>query len=98
MLVPPMAWAADETISYALVKWACNHHTTTSIAMLTFATLTVIVIAGAIGWRAQRERGAATENERAAFMATFSLAATVFFIVVTVALAVPKLALHDVCI
>jgi heme/copper-type cytochrome/quinol oxidase subunit 2 len=98
MLVPPMAWAADETISYALVKWACNHHTTTQIQVLTFATLAVIVVAGAIGWSAQRERGASTENERAAFMARLSLATTVFFIVVTIAMAVPKWALHNVCV
>jgi hypothetical protein len=98
ILVPPLAWASDETISYALVKWACNHHTTTSIQVLTFATLAVIVAAGAIGWTAQRGRGAATETERAQFMALLGAATTLFFVVVTIAMAVPKWALHNVCV
>ena len=98
MLVPPIAWAADETVSYALVKWACNHHTTTQIQMVTLASLLVIATAGWIGWSAQRERGLQTENERAGFMAELSLATTLLFIVVTIAMAVPKWALHNVCV
>jgi len=98
ILVPPIAWASDETISYALVKWACNHHTTTSIEVVTLATLFVIAAAGMIGWRAQRERGAETETERAEFMAMLSAATTAFFIVVTIAMAIPKRALHNVCV
>jgi hypothetical protein len=98
ILVPPIAWAADETISYSLVKWACNHHTTTQIQALTFATLAVIVIAGVIGWTAQRDRAADIENERAGFMAELSLATAVLFMVVTVAMAIPKWALHNVCV
>jgi hypothetical protein len=98
ILLPPIAWAADETISYALVKWACNHHTTTQIQMLTLVTLAVIAVAGAIGWTAQRDRAAATENERARFMAELSLATTLLFIVVTIGMAVPKWALHNVCV
>lgn len=98
ILVPPIAWASDETISYSLVKWACNHHTTTSIQVLTFATLLLIVGAGVIAWTAPRDRGASTETERAHFMAMLGAATTVFFIVVTIAMAVPKWALHNVCI
>jgi heme/copper-type cytochrome/quinol oxidase subunit 2 len=78
--------------------WAGNHHTTTLIQMLTFATVAVIAAAGVVGWSAQRERGARVENERAAFMWTLSLVTTVFFIVVTIALAIPKWALHNVCV
>jgi heme/copper-type cytochrome/quinol oxidase subunit 2 len=98
ILVPPMAWASDETISYSLVKWACNHHTTTSIQVITFATVAVIAAAGAVGWRAQRERGADTETERAEFMAMLGAMTTALFIVVTVAMAIPKWALHNVCV
>ena len=98
ILVPPIAWASDETISYALVKWACNHHTTTSIQLVTFAALLVMAAAGIAGWRAQRERGSETETERAAFMATLSATTTAFFIVVTIAMAIPKWALHNVCV
>jgi heme/copper-type cytochrome/quinol oxidase subunit 2 len=98
ILVPPLAWASDETLSYSLVKWACNHHSTTSIQVVTFATLVVIAAAGLIGWRAQRERGIETETERAEFMAMLSAMNTVFFIVVTIAMAIPKWALHNVCV
>ena len=69
ILVPPLAWASDLTISYALVKWACNHHTTISIEALTGATLVVIVAAGVAGWSADRARSARTEEDRARFMA-----------------------------
>jgi hypothetical protein len=98
MLVPPIAWAADETISYTLVKWACNHHTTTQIQVLTFATLAVIVMSGVIGWTAQHDRRDAVERARARFMATLGMATAAFFIVMTIAMAVPKWALHNVCV
>jgi hypothetical protein len=98
ILVPPMAWAADLTVSYTLVKWACNHHTTTQIQIITVATLVAIAAAGWVGWTAQRERGAQTENQRAAFMAELSLMTTVLFIVLTIAMSVPKWALHNVCV
>ena len=60
-----MAWAGDLTISYALVRWSCNHHTTTPVQMVTVATLVVIVAAGIAGWTADRARGPRTEVERA---------------------------------
>ena len=68
------------------------------IQMLTFATLALIAAAGYIGWTAQRDRAAATENERAGFMAELGLMTTVLFFVVTIAMAVPKWALHNVCV
>ena len=98
ILVPPTAWAADLTVSYTLVKWACTHHTTTQIQMVTVAALAVMAAAGWAGWTAQRERGAQTENERAGFMAGLSLMTTVLFMVLTIAMAVPKWALHNVCV
>ena len=98
ILVPPIAWASDLTISYALVKWACNHHTTMSVEMVTPATLIVIVAAGIAGWTADRDRGTRTEDERATFMARLGAATTVLFVVLTLAMAIPKWGLHDVCI
>jgi hypothetical protein len=98
ILVPPIAWATDETLSYTLVKWACNHHTTTQLQIVTFATLAVIAVAGWIGATAQRERGGATETQRAGFMAELSLMTAILFAVLTIAMAVPKWALHNVCV
>jgi len=98
ILVPPLAWASDLTISYSLVKWACNHHTTISIDAITAATLVVIVAAGVVGWSADRERGARAEAERARFMAMLGALTTVLFVVLTIAMAITKVALHNVCV
>jgi hypothetical protein len=91
ILVPPMAWAADETISYAMVKWACGHQTGAVLHANTLITITVIAGAGIMAWSAERE------NERAEFMAQFALGTAVLFFVVTIALAIPKWLL-DVCL
>jgi hypothetical protein len=91
ILVPPMAWAADETISYAMVKWACGRQTGAALHANTLITMALIAAAGVIAWSAERE------NERAEFMARFGLATTALFFVVTIALAIPKWLL-DVCL
>jgi hypothetical protein len=91
ILVPPMAWAADLTTSYAMVKWACGHHTRALLHVNTLVTLALIAAAGMTAWSAERE------NERAEFMVRFGLAASVLFFLVTLALAIPKW-LVDVCL
>ena len=98
ILVPPLAWASDLTISYALVKWACNHHTTISIEAVTGASFVVILAAGVAGWSADRDRGARTGDERATFMAMLGALTTVLFLVLTIAMAIMKVALHNVCV
>jgi hypothetical protein len=98
ILVPPLAWASDLTISYALVKWACHHHTTISIEALTGATLVVIVAAGVAGWSADRARSARTEEDRARFMAMLGALTTILFLVLTIAMAITKVALRNVCV
>jgi hypothetical protein len=90
LLVPPMAWAADLTVSYAFVKWTCGHQKPALLHAITLLTLLVIGSAGAIGWSAHRE------NERANSMALVGILMTTLFIVLTIATAVPRW-VFDVC-
>jgi hypothetical protein len=91
ILVPPIAWAADLMISYAMVKWACGHHTRALLHVNTLVTLALIAAAGMTASSAERE------NERAEFMAQFGVGTAVLFLLVTIALAIPKW-LVDVCL
>src|SRR5205807_2102154 len=67
IFVPPLAWAADETISYAATKWACGHQAGIVLHALTLATLGAIAAAATISWSAD------CENERARFMSVLGL-------------------------
>jgi hypothetical protein len=90
ILVPPLAWAADETISYAATKWACGHQSSVALHALTLMTLGTIAVATTVSWSADRE------NERARFMAVLGLMLSALFAIVVIATAVPKWVL-DVC-
>jgi hypothetical protein len=84
ILGPPMAWAGDETISYALTKWACGHQAGFILQALTVTSLALVVASGVISWSAERE------NERAQFMGLLGVLTTGFFLLVVIATAVPK--------
>jgi hypothetical protein len=90
ILVPPAAWAADETFSYALVKWSCGHQATLVLHVMTLMTMTTIAAAAVIGWSTEPRR------ERELFMRTLGLLMSALFFLATVALAVPMW-LIDVC-
>ena len=84
LILPPLAWAADLTVSYALVKWSCGHQSAALLRGISLATVLAIAAGGAIGWSADRE------NERATRMAIMGLLMTGLFIVLTIALAIPR--------
>jgi hypothetical protein len=84
VILPPLAWAADLTISYAFVKWSCGHQNAALLRSITLATVSVIAAAGAIGWSADRA------NERARTMAVMGLLMTGLFIVLTIAIGIPR--------
>ena len=88
ILVPPLAWAADETISYAATKWACGHQAGIALHALTLTTLGAIAAAATISLTADRE------NERARFMSVLGLMLSALFIVLVIATAVPKWVLN----
>jgi purine-cytosine permease-like protein len=90
ILGPPTAWAADETISYAVTKWACGHQAGIVLHALTVMTLGLVTASAVISWSAARE------NDRARFMGTLGLLTAAFFAVVVIATAIPKW-VFDVC-
>jgi cytochrome c biogenesis factor len=90
ILGPPLAWAGDETISYALTKWACGHQASLLLHALTLVTLGLVAASAVVGWSAERE------NERARFMGVLGLLTAAFFVFVVIATAIPKWVL-DVC-
>jgi cytochrome bd-type quinol oxidase subunit 2 len=90
VLVPPIAWATDLTVSYAFVKWTCGHQSPALLHAITFVTLIAIGAGGAVGWTAHRR------NERAQSMAMIGALMTALFVVLTIALAIPRW-VFDVC-
>ena len=99
ILAGPVAFALDEVLSYAIVQHSCStaHH-----GWLTFYTVLGIVLAisGFISARACYSRlpaSISTEegstHSRARWMAIYGMAASLVFIVVIIALAIPKWAM-----
>jgi hypothetical protein len=95
VLAPPIAWAADLTIRYALVKWTCG---TEHFFVLPLVTLGALALTGAGGinaWRAFRATPADAPTdggrpvERGRFMAIAGLCTSVFFAFVLLAGTVP---------
>ena len=44
MLVPAVAWAADLGVSYAVVKWTCNHNGALLLYAITLCALVMIAV------------------------------------------------------
>jgi hypothetical protein len=81
---PPTVWAADETISYALSKWACGHQAGIVLHALTIVALGGVVASAVLAWSAR------PENDRARFMQVLALATAALFVLVVIATAIPK--------
>jgi hypothetical protein len=90
LLGPPLSWAADETVSYAIVKWACGHQAGVVLHALSVLALAGVAATAVIGWSAERE------NERARFMGTLAILIAAVFAVAVIATAIPKWFI-DVC-
>ena len=103
MLLPPIAWAMDLVVRYALVKWTCGTRSTAPLQLITFGTLTLICIAALAAWRALRAtpRSAPTDGghpvERARFMAMLGLVTAALFGLATIGGAIPQWVL-DACL
>ena len=50
LLLPPLAWLLDLQTSYAMVKWACENQRRGLILAVPAASLTVVMLAGAMSW------------------------------------------------
>lgn len=95
LLIGPLAWAADEGLSYATVYHACStgHHYVLHIISL---SCMLLALSGALqGWRqfqavSDRSPEGGNPLDRTHFMSILGIAASIGFCVVILALAVPK--------
>jgi hypothetical protein len=88
VLAGPMAWAADLTITYALVKWSCGHRAEGLLHVPMLAALAVIGSGAMIAWSVE------PHNDRERFMWTLALLMSALFVVVVIATEIPNLFLH----
>ena len=101
ILAGPVAWALDETISYALVQPSCARGSRTMLELMTLAALVVIAGGAVVSWTSFWHAPAgptdgARDVERARFMAVLGLASSAFFAIATIALDIPRWVL-DAC-
>jgi signal transduction histidine kinase len=99
VLAGPIAFAADEVLSYAIVQHSCS---TGYRLLLHFYTISAILvcISGFLSalWcynKIPRDAGteAASVASRSRWMAIYGFAASIAFVIVIIALAIPKWAL-----
>jgi hypothetical protein len=95
ILAGPIAWALDLMASYALVKWVCQTRSDSVFAVITIASLAIVVGGAAISWSALRHASsdAPTDGgrplQRARFMAVLGLASSALFALQIIAGAIP---------
>jgi hypothetical protein len=95
LLIGPLAWAADQIISYALVQHTCStgHHYVLHVMTAVFFA---VAIAGAVmSWRQYLEFRAGNDEggsafDRSHFLALMGVLSSVGFAVVITANAVPR--------
>jgi hypothetical protein len=99
IVVPPLAWAADELVGLVFSDFVCDSGHRWLLQAVTVVAFVLAAVAGAISWRAgaavAAEEGARVE-ERRLFMRRIGGLTTVFFLLVIAAGAVPGL-LHRPC-
>lgn len=89
VLLPPVAWAVDLTVRYALVPYICNHKTEWMLVAVTIVALIAALYGGASAWRGRKR--AMSDAMRVRFMSIAGLFLSVFFAIVILANAVPHL-------
>jgi hypothetical protein len=84
LLAPPLAWAADLQLRYALIEWACANHRQ-SLLTLVSAPLLLVALSGAIvGWRYAHH-----DAPRVKFMALGAIALGCAFALAIIAATLP---------
>ena len=85
LVAPPLAWAADLGVRYALVKPSCGDHSTALLQLVSCGAIAVVAIGAVASWHAFRS---STQLPR--FLATFALLSCVLFALAVVAGAIPQ--------
>jgi hypothetical protein len=102
LLAGPIVWAADLTVSYALVKWTCSSQRSLLLHLISPISLALVAGGAVISWLAFRQTGADLPTDagdphaRARFMAILGLTANALFALTIVAGAIPRWVL-DAC-
>jgi len=84
-LLAPLAWLLDLEISYAMVKWACEHERRGVLLLVPLGSLAVIGIATTMAWscwtklRAGASQEGARLVDRSYFLALAALAMNAMF-------------------
>ena len=100
ILAGPVIWAADLTLSYALVPWACSTRQFAVLHLVTLGSILVVIGGAWIAWLAYQQTQGAGRNdggrprERARFMAVLGLASSALFLVAILANDMPRWVLH----
>jgi hypothetical protein len=102
ILAGPFAWAADLTVSYALVKWTCSSQRQTVLHAMTAAALTIVALGAMVSFAALRQTrddgptDGGDPRQRARFMAVLGLTSCALFALAILGGAIPRWVL-DAC-
>jgi hypothetical protein len=100
IVVPPLAWAANELLGLALPDWVCDTGRRWPLHLITAIALVIAGAAGLYAWQAggplEGEREDSRIAKRRRFMRIVAALLTLFFVFVIIAGAVPG-AVHRPC-
>ena len=103
VLAGPIALAADQLSSYALVKWTCGHQHPIVLHLISLGALVAIAAGAFAAWRglAEAPPDATFEGgrpfDRGRFMALLGLSSSALFALTIVGSTVPRVML-DACL
>ncbi|PYQ79548.1 MAG: hypothetical protein DMG01_08420 [Acidobacteria bacterium] len=102
VLVPAVAWAADLGVSYAVVKWTCNHNGALLLYAITLCALVMIAVGALAAIRTLALVPASAPSDgghggRVRFMGMLGLLSSALFATLVIATAIPQFALRHVC-
>ena len=95
VLAGPLALAADQLASYALVKWTCGHQHVMVLHLISLAALVAVAGGAFAAWRVLSEApaGATLDGGRAIdrgrFMGLLGIATCALFALLVIAMALP---------
>ncbi len=99
LLLAPFAWLFEMQVSYAMVKWACEHDRRGLIMAMPVGSLTLVGLAAWMSWSCWTKlRGAAREEggrmeDRSYFLALAGLAMSAIFALLILVSVTPRIVL-----